>query len=114
MPSQGNGAAAGSMQSCMAPRAVRPGIYHATFTCVRRLYLLWPGKRLNKVIRYLAALTSERYGVLIHDLTAMSNHVHLEVGDPYGNHPEAFAFFESMLARQVNAMLGETGSVFEP
>ncbi len=102
------------MQPCMAPRAIRPGIYHATFSVVRRLYLLWPGKRLNQVIRYLAALTSERYGVLIHDLTAMSNHVHLEVGDQYGNHPEAFAFFESMLARQVNAMLGETGSVFEP
>ncbi len=55
------------MQPCMSPRAVRPGIYHATFTCVRRLYLLWPGKRLNKAIRYLAALTSERYGVLIHN-----------------------------------------------
>ncbi len=98
----------------MVPRAVRPGIYHATFSVVRRLYLLWPRKRLNQAIRYLAALTAQRYGLLIHELTVMSNHIHFDVGDQFGNHPEAFAFFESMLARQVNAMLGETGSVFEP
>ncbi len=98
----------------MLPRAVRPGIYHATFTVTRRLYLLWPGKRLNKVVQYLAALTAQRYGLRIHELLVMSNHVHLEVGDHYGNHPEAFAFFEAMLARQVNAMIGESGSVFEP
>lgn len=99
----------------MPPRPVRPGTFHVTIRSVRGMYLLSPvgQKRLKEVILYLIAYVAKKFGLRIHEITVMSNHIHIMFTDVHGNRPAAMTLLNALLARQINALRGQTGSVFE-
>ncbi len=99
----------------MFARPVRPGSFHVTIRNVRGLFLLCPirQKRLTQVIWYAVAHVARKYHLQIHEILVMSNHIHIYFTDPRGNRPAAMALLNTILARQINALKGDTGTVFE-
>jgi putative transposase len=65
-----------------APRRVVPGAqYLLTRRCSERRFFLRPSRALNEILRYVLAVAAERYGVVLHALCVLSNHVHIVFTD---------------------------------
>lgn len=72
-----------------------------------------PVREVVQVFEYLFAVAAERYGMQVHEVLCMSNHFHALITDVEGRLPEFMTYFDSLLARSLNAMRGVSGSVFE-
>ena len=58
-------------------RPVFPGTtLFTTRRCHRRQFLLRPSRKVNQVIEYIVAVLAARYGILLHCLCVLSNHMH--------------------------------------
>lgn len=91
----------------MKPRQLLPGsFYLITRRCTQRQFLLRPSKLVNQIIRYCMAVASERYGIRVHALCALSNHIHLVASDPAGSLPLFLQWVHEYVAKCVNASLG--------
>jgi putative transposase len=73
----------------------------------RRMLLLRPGERVNQIIGYLLAVLSQKYGILIHAVCALSNHAHQASSDPDGRIADFTRDFHSLVARHINAVFGD-------
>lgn len=69
----------------------------------RRMFLLRPGERTNKIIGYLLAVYARRRGLRLHAVCFLSNHEHLVATDPKGKVVDFTRDFHSMVARHINA-----------
>jgi putative transposase len=97
------------------PRQVLPGTsYLLTRRTVQREFLLSPSKLLNQIILYCLGVAAQRYGVLLHALCVLSNHLHPVATDPAGRVPEFERWFHEFVAKAVNASLGRWGALWEP
>ena len=73
----------------------------------RQEFWLRPSATVNQIVGYSYGYAQEKYGMLIHQLTVMSNHIHIMVTDPTGDcFSEIFSCSHSMIARCVNAHYG--------
>jgi REP element-mobilizing transposase RayT len=98
-----------------APRQVLPGTtYLVTRRCLHRRFLLRPSRLINDTVGYLLALAARRYGIQVHVFCIMSNHLHLVVTDPDARLPAFSQFFDSLVARAVNAALGRWETFWAP
>jgi REP element-mobilizing transposase RayT len=89
------------------PRRVLPGTTtFVTRRCSERRLLLRPSRELNDILLYVLALKADRYGVLLHAVCALSNHLHLVLTDVRGRLPDFMRDVNSLVARAVNASLG--------
>jgi REP element-mobilizing transposase RayT len=87
------------------PRRYLPNETHfATVRMARQEFWLRPSVTINQIVGYCYGYAQEKYGMLIHQLTVMSNHIHITVTDPTGDRlSEFFSCAHSMIARCVNA-----------
>ncbi|MCG8554759.1 MAG: transposase, partial [Proteobacteria bacterium] len=56
--------------------------------CDDRRFLLRPDERINQVLLYCLAVFANKYGVLVHQFSAMSNHIHGTYTDTRGVLPD--------------------------
>jgi REP element-mobilizing transposase RayT len=98
-----------------APRQVLAGTtYLVTRRCSQRQFLLRPSKVTNQTLGYLLAVAASRYHVEVHAFCVMSNHLHLVVTDPDASLPAFSQFFDSLVARSMNAVLARWEHFWAP
>ena len=91
----------------MLPRQLFPwATYLCTRACTQRQFLLLPDAMVNQVLKYCAARAAQLEGIWIHQITAMSNHVHQVVTDPYRRLPHYLHWFHMHVAKCMNAYIG--------
>ena len=84
-----------------------------TARAVGRMFKFVPRREVVRLFEYVFALAATRHGMQVHEALCMSNHFHLVMTDVEGRMPEFMRYFDSLLARSLNAMRGSSGSVFE-
>jgi hypothetical protein len=84
---------------------VKNRIYVVTRRCAERHFFLRPCKEVEQAFLFCLALAAQRYGVDVYWLCVLSNHYHLGIRDVHGNYPEFLQFFNSLVARCLNAHL---------
>jgi putative transposase len=73
----------------------------------RQEFWLRPSVTINQIVGYSYGYAQQKYGMLIHQLTVMSNHIHIIVTDPTGDRfSDFFSCSHSMIARCINAHYG--------
>lgn len=77
------------------------------------MFLFLPERDVVRVFEYLLAVAANMFGMRVHEVLCMSNHFHILLTDEHGRLPEFMNFFDSLLARSVNALRRTSGSVFE-
>lgn len=77
------------------------------------MFLLLPKREVVCVFEYLLAVATREFEMQVHEVLCMSNHFHLLLTDIHGRLPDFMHYFDSLLARSVNACRGSSGSVFE-
>ncbi len=98
-----------------APRQIVAGAtYLVTRRCAQRHFLLRPSATTNQVFLYLLALAAHRYGIQVHALCVLSNHVHLILSDPNALLPAFHQFLDGLVARALNASLGRWEAFWAP
>ena len=98
-----------------APRQVLPGTTClVTRRCSQRQLLLRPSQETNQTVGYLLALAASRFQVEVHAFCVMSNHLHLVVSDPEARLPAFTQFFDSLVARSMNAWLARWENFWAP
>jgi REP element-mobilizing transposase RayT len=94
-------------------RPVVPGsVLLSTRRIHKRQFLLRPNERINQLIEYVVAVLTERHGIELHAVCAMSNHLHDVATDVAGRIVEFRRDLHSILARAINAMHGEFESIW--
>ena len=81
----------------------RGASYRLSMRCSQRQMLLLPSDIVNQTVGYWLGVTSLRFGLLVHAVCVMSNHIHLDVTDPNGLLGEFPHDVKGILARAMNA-----------
>lgn len=90
------------------PRRIIPGAsYLLTRRTSQRTFRLRPHLVTNQIIRYCLAWAADRFGVLVHAVVAMSNHVHIVATDPRGVLPDFLREFHRNTAKALNTAQGQ-------
>jgi putative transposase len=98
-----------------APRRIVAGTcYLLTRRCSERRFFLRPSSEVNEIARYVLAVATERFGVVLHAFCVLSNHLHLLVTDSRANLPAFEQYLDSLLARAINALHGHWESFWAP
>jgi REP element-mobilizing transposase RayT len=97
-----------------APRQVLAGTTYLVTrrTSERRLFLR-PSQETTAIVGFLLAAISERYGILLHAVCVLSNHIHIVLTDPDTRLPDFHRDFDSLVARAVNCSLGRWEALWE-
>lgn len=77
-----------------------------TRRCTQRQFLLRPDEVTNETFLYCLAEAANRHGIVVLLPSAMSNHHHTVIFDPYGTYVEFMEHFHKMLAKAQNAHRG--------
>ena len=80
--------------------------------CIHGRFKLRPDGRLNQIYLYCLGYFAHKYDILLHEFVVMSNHDHPLFTDPEANGPLFLQQLHGMVARAVNAMHGETDSLW--
>ncbi len=89
------------------PRQILPGTtYLLSRRCTQRQFLLKPSKATNLILAYCMAVAAEKYGVIIHCVDVLSNHMHTVLTDPKGNIPEFMQYMHRLVGSCMNVSLG--------
>ncbi len=98
-----------------APRQVLPATtYLVTRRCLQRRFLLRPSPLTNQTVGYLLAVAAARFDIQVHVFCVLSNHFHLVVTDPKAQLPAFHQYFDSLVARAINASLGRWETFWAP
>jgi len=98
-----------------APRRVVSGTtYLVSRRCTQRELLLKPSALTNLIFKFVLAVAAARYGVLIHAVCVMSNHVHLVLTDRRANLPEFSRVLDGVVAKAMNALHGRWENFWAP
>lgn len=87
--------------------------YLVTRRTSERRFFLRPSKETTEIFRYLLAVVSQRYGILLHAVCVLSNHFHIILTDPHARLPEFHRDLDALLARAVNCSLGRWEALWE-
>ena len=97
------------------PRQVLPGTtVVVSRRCSQRLFLLVPSEAVNAIVGYVLAVACRRYGIQLHAVCVLSNHLHLVLTDLYGQLPAFEQFFNALVAKAVNHYLGRWENFWAP
>ncbi len=98
-----------------APRRIGPGAtYLVSRRCAQREFLLKPSALSNLILKFVLAVAAARYGMVLHAICVMSNHVHIVLTDPRANLPDFGHLFCGVLAKALNALHGRWESFWAP
>jgi REP element-mobilizing transposase RayT len=90
-----------------APRRIVPGAtYLVTRRTTQRQFLLKPSDLTNGTVGYILGVAAARFGIRLHAVVVLSNHLHLVLTDPRARLPRFCQYFDSLVARAMNASLG--------
>jgi REP element-mobilizing transposase RayT len=90
-----------------APRRIVPGAtYLVTRRTTQRQFLLKPSELTNGTVGYILGVAAERFGIRLHAFVVLSNHIHIVLTDPAARLPRFCQYFDSLVARAMNAGLG--------
>ena len=90
------------------PRRIVPGAtYMLTRRACQRMFRMRPHPLTNQIALYCLAVAAARYGMLIHAIVLMSNHLHLIATDPNGCLPDFLRDFHRSMAKALNASQGQ-------
>jgi len=85
------------------PCPIIPGVtYLLTRRVCQRTFRLRPHPVTNQIISYCLAWAADRFGVRIHAVVAMSNHIHIVATDPRGVLPEFLRELHRNIAKALN------------
>ena len=59
-----------------------------------------------QIFTYCLAIAAEKYGILVHAITVLSNHSHIICSDPQGRLPEFMGDLHKLVAKCLNASMG--------
>jgi REP element-mobilizing transposase RayT len=97
-----------------APRQVLEGTtYLVTRRASERRLFLRPSKQTNAIVGFLLSALAERYGILLHAVCVMSNHLHFVLTDPHARLPEFLRDLDALVARAMNRLLRRSDAFFE-
>jgi putative transposase len=97
------------------PREVVPlATYLITRRILRRHFLLRPDAAITGIIVYALAVSSRLFGVEVHAICAMSNHLHLVVTDVQGVLPRFLQYFHRLVALATKVLRAWEGPLWEP
>lgn len=97
------------------PRQVLPGsTYLISRRCSQRQFLTRPSKKINNALLYCLSEAAHRFGVLIHAVTVMGNHIHMVATDQEGKLPRFMHWFSEFSAKCINALYERWESVWSP
>jgi REP element-mobilizing transposase RayT len=88
--------------------------YLATRRTAQRQFLLKPSDLVNGTLGYILAVAAARYGILLHAVAVLSNHLHLVLTDPLARLPDFFQYLDSFAARALNAGYGRWETFWAP
>jgi len=71
------------------------------------------GQRRHQVLLYTLGLYQPRFGIELHAVTVLSNHIHLVLTDVRGVLPDFFQRVNGMIARALNVFRGRRDSFWE-
>ncbi len=98
-----------------APRyVVRGATYLVSRRCTQRTFLLRPSPLSNSILKFVLAVAAARYGILIHAVCVMSNHLHIVLTDPRACLPDFSHLFFGVLAKALNALHGRWENFWAP
>ncbi len=98
-----------------APRQVLAGTtYLVSRRATQREFLLKPSVLSNLIFKFVLAVAAARWGVLIHAVCVMSNHLHLVVTDPRAHLPDFTHLLDGVLAKALNALHGRWENFWAP
>lgn len=78
----------------------------------RAQFLLRPDREVVQAYLYALGYAADAYGIELHEFVCMSNHDHLLFTDPNANGPDFIQTVHSFVARAVNALFGESDSLW--
>jgi putative transposase len=94
-------------------RRILPGkTYHIVRRTTERMFFLKPCETTRFVILYCIAEAALRYGILVHAVCVMSNHIHMVVTDMHRKLPRFAHLLFNQLAKAINVHWGHTECVF--
>jgi REP element-mobilizing transposase RayT len=64
---------------------------------------LVPGPEVNAALGFAITRAATMYGITVHVVAALSNHVHVELTDPRGKLSDFMALFKSLVTRSLNS-----------
>jgi REP element-mobilizing transposase RayT len=97
------------------PRQILPGTtFLITRRCSERRFFLRPSRLTNDMFRFALAVTSRRYGILVHAFCVLSNHYHLVVTDPHAWLPSFLRDLNSLMAKATNFSLNRWEKFWAP
>jgi REP element-mobilizing transposase RayT len=98
-----------------APRRIVQGTsYLVSRRCTQQQFLLKPSALVNLIFKFVLAVAAARYGVLIHAVCVMSNHVHIVITDPRANLPDFSRLLDGVVAKALNALYGRWENFWAP
>jgi len=104
----------------MDPNEVTPPRYivedqlvFVTCGAVGRSFRFLPTAAVVQLLWFVLAVVVRRYGIALHEVFWLSNHVHLVLTDVHGNLPDFMRDLNSLVSRGLNALRGSTGSNVE-
>ena len=98
------------------PKCIKPGqVGLVTVGCIGRLYRLVPTRKTVKLTWKCLAAAAQRFSgkIRLHGFKFMSNHLHILLTDSGRVLPDFMRWFDSLLARSLNASRGLSGKNFE-
>ncbi|MGE0710825.1 MAG: transposase [Planctomycetota bacterium] len=90
-------------------RIVESATYLITRRCTDRRFQLLPQREVLELLWYCVAYPAELYGIQVHALVFMTNHVHLVLTDPHRKLPKFMHWFCQKVGAALNARYGQTG-----
>jgi len=87
-------------------------LYHATYNCIDRMFLLKPSKKVNQIIGACLGRALKRYPVRLHSFTTNINHLEIIfslIRGKLNNASSFLQYFAGLAARKLNRLLGREG-----
>ena len=78
------------------------------------MYKLKPSKKVNRIINYCLGMAAKRFGIALHSYGFLSNHFHLVITDVHGSMPKFMQVFDSLVAKAINSLRGQSESIWAP
>ena len=98
-----------------SPRQVLAGsTWLVSRRCSERRNFLRPSEAANAILEFVLGVAASRHGVELHAYCFMSNHFHLVLTDPGARLPEFVQYFDGLVARAMNLLLGRSESFWDP
>jgi putative transposase len=76
-------------------------------------FFLVPSAAIVELVTYAYGVAAEKYGLVLHAVCVMSNHVHVVATDAEGRHPEFTAWAHRIIALGLKRMHGIEGAVWQ-